>query len=194
MKIFFAVSPRAVSKYELEFSKIFNLIEKLGHSNLNNLPIDSEPDKFYQKSDIELNEIHIELTRKIKEADIIIIETTIHSLTMGFYTKMALDLDKPVILLHQPGSKPYYFSAIQNERMQIVEYRLSTLPDVLPEAIDYAKQFMDVRFNLMIPSELNEYLKWAAQRFHTVRSNFVRNLILEHKKQHLSEYKADMKR
>ena len=194
MKIFFGVSLRAAKKFKVHYAKIFDLIHKLGHINLNELPVIENPDSFYTMNESEIKQTHIRLSLKIKQADVIIIETTTHSLTMGYYVKMALDLDKPVIILYQKNSKPYYFSGIENDKLQLVEYSLDNLKDVLSFALNYAKENLDIRFNLFIASELNEYLKWAAGKQHMARSNFVRNLIIEHKKEHIKEYEDDLKK
>lgn len=113
---------------------------------------------------------------------------------MGFYVKMALDLDKPTIILYQPNYKPYYFSGIQNERLQIVEYTYDTIEETLKDALEYAKENLDIRFNLFIAQELNDYLKWVAKKHHMPRSNFVRNLIMDHKKANLQEYEGDLRK
>lgn len=194
MKVFFAVSLRVSSKYAREYKQIYNLIEKFGFKNLNDLPVMEDPEKFYQLDEESLAQVHINLSGKLKSADIVVIDATIHSLTMGFYIKMALDLDKPTIILHQPGSKPYYFSAIQNERLQILEYTQQTLSEVLKHGLSYASENTDSRFNLFLSSDLYNYLKWVARRYNTQKSNYIRSLLLKDKDQHLAEYKEDLKK
>ena len=54
MNIFFAISLRAATKYKAEYTKIYSLIESLGHSNLSKLSIESDPDKFYKMSEVDL--------------------------------------------------------------------------------------------------------------------------------------------
>lgn len=194
MKVFFAVSLRAHNKFEREYKQIYKLIEKFGYKNLNDLPITVDPENYYKLDEDSLTQSHIDLSGKLKSADIIVIDATIHSLTMGFYIKMALDLDKPTIILHQPGSKPYYFSAIQNERLQILEYTEQTLSEVLKQGLSYASESTDSRFNLFLSSDLYNYLKWVARRYNTQKSNYIRSLLLKDKDQHLTEYKEDLKK
>lgn len=194
MKIFFGISPRALDKYKSEYSKIYNLIEKLGHENLNDIPVKSNPLEFYKKNLDEVQDMYVDLTAKLKRADIVIIESTIHSLTMGFYIKMALDLDKPTIILHLPGSEPFFFAGIQNPRLQILEYEVNTLHEVLKHGIKYASENLDTRFNLFLSPELYNYLKWAAMRDQAQRATLIRNLLLKHKDEHLEEYLEDLKK
>jgi hypothetical protein len=194
MKVFFAVSPRALKKYQLEYRKIYYRIEALGHENINDVVINVDPVEFYQQTPDEVQDMYIDLTRKLRSAEIVIIDATIHSLAMGFYIKMAVDLDKPTIILHQPDNAPFFFQGIQNERLQIVEYTYDTIEETLKDALEYAKENLDIRFNLFIAQELNDYLKWVAKKHHMPRSNFVRNLIMDHKKANLQEYEADLKK
>ncbi len=188
MKVFFGVSLRAVEKQRKEFTLIYKTIEKIGFEHLNDLPLMKEPDKFYKMSDDEIKESYKDLNSKINRADILIIETTIHSLTMGYFIKMALDLNKPVIILHLPNCRPYFFSGIENDKLQILEYSLDTLSEVLKPALAYASEKTDVRFNFFLNSEINNYLKWATQESDTQKSNFVREFIIEHRNKKYKRY------
>lgn len=194
MKVFFAVSLRAHLDFAKEYKQIYDLIEKFGYKNLNSLPITNDPKGYYSLSESELLESHITLSKHLKNADIVVIDATIHSLTMGYYIKMALDLDKPTIVLYQPGSKPYYFSAIQNDRLQILEYTSETLPMVLKGGLDYAREDINIRFNLFLTSDLYNYLKWAAKQEELQSSSFIRNLLVQHRNAHLEQYENDLKK
>lgn len=194
MKIFFAVSPRAIAEYKNEYRSIYETLRNLGHEHLNDIPINADPNTFYQLEEEEISKMYRELMGKIRQADVIVVDTTIHSLTMGYYIKAALDLEKPVIILYTKGNKPFFFSGIENDKLQIVEYSRENLTEMLKQALSYAEENLDVRFNLFLSPELNNYLKWAAQRFNTQRSNLVRNLIIEHKTKYEEEYKEDIKK
>ncbi|MDQ3239504.1 MAG: hypothetical protein M3P33_03195 [bacterium] len=188
MEIFFGVSLRAVEKQRKEFDFIYNTLKNLGFEHLNDLPLMQEPKKFYEMTSEQILHSYKDLNSKIHRAKIVVIEATIHSLTMGFFIKMALELNKPLIVLHLPGCKPYLFSGIENDKLQIVEYTLETLPEVLKLALDYASEKTDVRFNFFINSEVSNYLKWAAQESDTQKSNFVRELIIEHRTKNYKKY------
>jgi hypothetical protein len=161
---------------------------------LNDIPITADPDKFYNLSSDEVNDMYVELTGKLKKADVVIVESTIHSLTMGFYIKMSLDLDKPTIILHLPGSAPFFFEGIQNERLQILEYTMESLSEVLKHAFKYASENIDTRFNLFLSSDLYNYLRWVTRRYNTQKSNYIRGLLLKDKDQHQNEYLEDLKK
>lgn len=194
MKIFFAVSPRAIPSQKNEFTKIYQHIEKLGHVNVNDIPVAANPETFYDCSQEDIEAMYQDLMKKCKEADVLIIETTIHSLSMGYYIKLGLDLDKPVIILHKPGYKPFFFSGIKNELLQITEYTEHTIPDVIDECLAYAKNAFSIRFNMFLSPELNAYLKWASKETGTLRSSFFRSLLIQHLEQHEEEYQSSLKK
>lgn len=194
MKVFFAVSPRAIKQHGMLFRKIYDFLEKRGYKNLNAIPAIDDPDEFYDCTQDQIQEMYVDLTTKLKRADIVVVETTIHSLSMGFYVKMALDLDKPTIVLHQPGSAPFFFMGIQNARLQILEYKEENISEVLRYGLDYAKENVETRFNLFLTPELYNYLKWAAQKSNTQRANLVRSLLLKHKQENETEYQQDSKK
>ncbi len=193
MKIFFAVSPRAIINQGAEFRKIYNWIEKLGHTNLNNIPINANPNTFYNIKQSDIESMYDDLIKKCKQSDVLLVEASIHSLTMGYYIKLALDLDKPVIILHRKGEKPFFFSGIQNDLLQILEYTPETIPETLEDAINFAKDKVNIRFNMFLSPELNNYLKWAAARTGTQRSSFFRSLLMEHKEKYEEEYQSSLK-
>ncbi len=193
MKIFFQASPRGLVQYSEHITKTYRYIEKLGHTHLNDFIISKEAVKFYTYDEIQLQEIYQEVISEMKKADLVILDISIHSLTMGFYVKAALDFDKPTIILHAKNQKPRFFSGIQNDLLQILEYTPETIPETLEDAINFAKDKINIRFNMFLSPELNNYLKWAAIRTGTQRSSFFRSLLLEHKEKHEEEYQASLK-
>lgn len=190
MKIFFQASPRALKHYSEHIKKTYHYIERLGHVHVNDFIISKEAEKFYEYEESKLQDIYSEVISEMKRADLVILDVSIHSLTMGFYVKAALDFDKPIIILHAKNQKPRFFSGIQNDLLQIIEYAPETIPEVLEQAIDFAKDKINIRFNMFLSPELNNYLKWAAQRGGIQRSSFFRNLLMEHKEKHEHEYQT----
>jgi hypothetical protein len=88
MKTFFVGSPRALQEHKKELHKIYQTIGSLGHENVYHLVIESDPKTFYQKSENQIS-LHFSKTLKaLHAADIILIESSIHSLSMGYLIRM----------------------------------------------------------------------------------------------------------
>ncbi|MBP7768390.1 hypothetical protein KA082_00950 [Candidatus Woesebacteria bacterium] len=194
MKVFFGISLRFYDELHNEYKRIYDLVEKNGFTNLNDLPVTKDHEGFYTQTEEDLKNSYIDLMKKLREADIVIIEATHHSLTMGYFLKCALDLDKPAIVLYKEGHKPYFFSAIQNDQFQMIEYTYEELPSIMKMTLSYAKENCSTRFNLFISAEIQDYLAWATRKTGMQKANFIRNLILTHKKEHLGEYLEDLKK
>lgn len=193
MKVFFGVSPRAIPQNKATFQRIFDCIEAPGHYNLNRIPIDADLQSFYNTTEPQVQDLYQDLMIQFKKADAVVIEASMHSLTMGFYIKMALDLIKPTIILHQPGSAPFFFAGTKNSKLQILEYDSFTLKQVLTTALEYAFEEKQVRFNMLLDSELNRYLSWAARRLHMLRSSYIRKLLLADKNELIQAFTQDQK-
>lgn len=110
-------------------------------------------------------------------------EASIHSLSMGYILEKALSLNKQVILLHQPGKEPFFFTGLASENLQIIDYTLSNIPAVLSEAFSYATDQQDIRFNLLISPTIANYLSDISRNENVSKAGFVRQLIKQHMKQ-----------
>lgn len=180
MKVFFTASPRILETSREELVLIYNEIEKLGHHNLSKLVIENEVEAFYQYA-IEQRAKHFETTvNHIRNADIIVIEASIHSLSMGYILEKSLSWNKQVILLHQPKNNPFFFSGITDDNLQIIDYALKNIPAVLAEAFNYATTQQDIRFNLLVSPKIANYLSEISAKENISKAGFIRSLIKKH--------------
>jgi hypothetical protein len=190
MKIFFVGSPRALKEHKNELTKIYHTITQLGHENLYHLVINSNPDTFYNKNETQIN-FHFKTTSQaLHAADLLIVEASIHSLSMGYLVRMGEELDKPVIVMYKSGSEPFFFSGNTYERLLLVEYTLESIKENLTQALSYASDLLDTRFNLFLSPQMNSYLKWITKRNRTNRSTYIRQLLQNEIKQH-PEFQAN---
>lgn len=180
MKVFFTASPRLLSTDKDLLLEIFKEIEKLGNQNISRLVIENDVEAFYMYD--EANRIkHFKTTvSHIKNADVIVIEASIHSLSMGYILEKSLSLNKQVILLHQKGNEPFFFSGINDENLQIIDYSKASIGVVLKEAFDYATDQQDIRFNLLISPKIANYLSDVSDKENISKASFIRNLIKQH--------------
>lgn len=143
MKIYFTASSRGTEKFNKFYKRIYDLISSQGHKHTSNYAEESDPSKIY----VSDHESHIELykkaTNELKKADIVILEVSKHSLTMGYLLELGLNLSKPVIAMHLNGNKPAFASGITDDKLQVIEYNESNLEDLLIDALDYASSQQD---------------------------------------------------
>lgn len=113
----------------------------------------------------------------IKKADIVIMEVTGHSMSIGYMLSKALEAGKPVIAIHQKSYVPNFISGIVDPKLLIAEYTGENIFQVLDESLKKAKSLIDVRFNFFVSPKILNYLDWVSQKKMTPRSVFLRDLI-----------------
>ncbi|PIR59676.1 MAG: hypothetical protein COU68_04325 [Candidatus Pacebacteria bacterium CG10_big_fil_rev_8_21_14_0_10_45_6] len=178
MKVFYTTSLRNVAKNRDRLETIYVLIEKLGHTNLDkvlfNIP-DSK--KFYDGLHKEKLSHYNRMIACIKKADVVLLEVSTQSLSMGFILHTALGMNKPVIALHTSGKSPFFVQGIEDKRLRVQEYDLETIEKVLTEALEFAQETFDVRFDFFISPEISMHLDTLARENRVPKSVYLRSLI-----------------
>lgn len=179
MKVFFTGSPRALKDPILksEHEAIYKAIENAGAINLSSLVVTANPDDFYKADQEKILKHYNNTIDNVKRADIIVVETTLHSMSMGYLVEKALTMNKPVIVAHRKGAPPFFFSGIDDDRLQIVEYTIETANVVMAKALEYAINQQEVRFNFFISPNIGRYLDWISKVKKIPRSVYLRALI-----------------
>lgn len=178
MKIFFTGSPRAlrIKDYKNDLNKIFQSLEKYG-KNLSRLVVDANPDEFY-KLDYDGVTKHYQITiDHLKNADIVVAEVSMQSMSMGYLVNMALNLSKPTLCLYRNDTPPFFLSGISDLNLIISEYDVDNIDEVVGDAFDYFSGTKDRRFNLMIPPVMHSFLTEEASRRQTTKAGIIRSCI-----------------
>lgn len=177
MKIYFDHSGRGVEKFGQYYQQIYQIIEKLGHKNLSPQLSEFDLGNFYRGDHRDRVNRYKSSMNFIKETDIVILEVSLHSISMGYLLEKSLDSSKPVIALYYKGFKPYFVTGINNDKLQVLEYKGDDLEQIIKHAIDYAAEQQDTRFNFFISPKHQNYLDWIAKNNKIPRSVYLRDLI-----------------
>ncbi len=160
-----------------EYTAIYDVIEGLGHQHVTDFITTVEPKDFYNATQKEKVNHYKEMVKSVKKADAIILETSLHSLAVGHLANLALDFGKPVVALHLKRKEPYFLSGVENDKLIVEEYGLSNIKSVLKNALEYASDQMDTRFNFFISPKIGNYLDWIAKKMKMPRAVYLRKLI-----------------
>ncbi|NCS97557.1 MAG: hypothetical protein GW762_03140 [Candidatus Pacebacteria bacterium] len=186
MKIYFTTSARGDEVIYSNSLNIYKKINDLNHIHVDNFFEDMNVSKVYSDNYEDKKKRFIDATKNIRDAEIIILEVSTHSLSMGYLLKMALESGKPVILLHTQNKPPAFAEGIDNSKLQIWEYSPEDIKFILTDAIDAAKNEIDVRFNILLTSELYDYINQQAKNSNISKSAFIRDLINNNKNKDLA--------
>lgn len=184
MKVYLSASPRGDKDFGEYYKKLYDELVKLGYQHVNNEIIKLSSDEFAKDMNDRGREAQLDLFNRkikaIKEADICIFETSIHSLGVGFLVNKALEFGKPTVVLYFRENVPYFISGAEDEKLIIREYNEKNVKKIVKEAIDIARERRDKRFNFFISPKLLEYLEKASKEEGVTKSKFIRNLIMGH--------------
>lgn len=189
MKIFFVATPRGLKKFKDNYKKIADLIEKLGHEHTIRFIIDFEK-SFYKLPKKKWSTHYHKVIQQLEQADIAIFEVTVSSMTAGQLIQEAIRMGKPVIALHTSEYESIFLGGTQEvePRVQVIEYTKENLEKTLQEAIEYATDWLESRFTLILPSRVRKHLDNVAKTGIT-RSEHIRELIEKEMKRRVKKSK-----
>ncbi len=177
MKVFFTASLRGQKKLINDYQKIFETIEKLGCQNLDDFILKGDFPKLRGSSDRHRVALLRKAIKQIKKADIIVLEVSVHSLSMGYLMNRSLEEGKPVILLYKEGIRPFLPIGVEDPNLQTVPYSEGDLVAVLKDALEEAKRNVGSRFTIILSPRINSFLNRMARSKRIPRSVFIRSLI-----------------
>lgn len=178
MKIFFSTSPRTKEKYKEETTKIYEFLHALPASELTEKFIENiRSQDFYNWNTQQKKEYFSTTKKAILASDICIFETSHPSTGVGYLVNQALKLEKPCVILYKKGNEPFMLDPVESEKIILTEYTLESLKNDLTISINYAADLCNLKFNLFISPEINNYLIWSSQNKSVSKSHIVREII-----------------
>ncbi|MBP9719434.1 MAG: hypothetical protein KBD46_03110, partial [Candidatus Levybacteria bacterium] len=104
MKVFFTASARGTVFYAHYYKLIYDELEKLHHTNLDNDILTLHSVSYYHNLEKQGEKAQKELYKKklssLQKADLCIFEVSLPSTSLGFLTAKALESHKPTIALY----------------------------------------------------------------------------------------------
>ncbi len=179
MQVYFVASSRLVAKDVELYSQIYKTISS-DHKMVSDRVLKwiKGGIKDLSKESIETKkENYLHVIKSIKKADIVVMEISGHSVSMGFILSKAMEENKPVIAMYTADMDPVFVKGIVNSKLILAEYNKENLKQVITESINKAKCLVDMRFNFFVSPRILNYLDWIAQKRMIPKSVFLRHLI-----------------
>lgn len=183
MKVYLVASLQGKKQYQQNYEKIAQVLEQLGVEIVNTDFLTVNSSDLTDVTSSEEKKYYKNVQKWINKADVVIGEVSYRSTSVGHEVTLALSKNKPVILLHVKGKKPTLFTGIENDKLQLMEYEMENISEILKYALDYASDSQDTRFNFFISPKHQSYLDWIAKNKKIPRSVFLRRLIEVHMEQ-----------
>lgn len=129
---------------------------------------------------------HKQLEDWINSADFLVAETSFPSISVGYEISMALDRNKPVLLLYSEGDPPSLFAYHESEKIVCERYTDETLPSIISDFLHFVRGGADTRFTFFISSKQAAYLTKMGKKNRVPKSVYLRSLIDTDMKKHAS--------
>lgn len=186
MKVYFNTSHRGIKFFNNYYKLIYQYIKDLGYQINYDKIITVSSNDFYETVEKGGRTSHLEIynenIKSMQEADIMVFEGSLPSLSMGFLIQKAVSMNKPTIVLYLKDNTPVLLVDHVEEKLIVKSYSDDNLKDVVKESLDQATEIRDKRFNFFISPDLLTYLNNASKDQGITKSTFIRNLLLEHKR------------
>jgi len=162
-----------------DYERIALLVKKLGHDLLTDHSIKRSLKDLERETPEDAELYAKKMNKWMKNADVVIVETTVPMLGAGYEIAIALQLGKPVIVLYRPNDKnvPHVLKGMQSDKLQVASYNDNNLDEVLTLSIDYASEQVDTRFNFFVSPLIVNYLDWVSKKKRIPRAVYLRRLI-----------------
>lgn len=198
MKVHFACSTSELETYKDDYRQICSLIKEMGHS-ISRDWLEEAIKLVEQKavSTLDREEVYNSVVASILASDVVIIEGTVTSFSVGHQVTLGLSKNKPTLFLvkkapgPKKGGKPKdsFLAGLTSPLLKVVEYDDSNLADILNDFLNNNGARPVVKFNIVLTKEIENYLDWASFTYKINRSEFIRNLILRHMRDEDKQYR-----
>ena len=200
MRVFFAFSTQDLPSHLVDYQKIVNSINKLGHELTVDLIKKAKRTKREWGSSSEKTNwdaFRKEAIGGIEEADAVISEVSLPSSGAGFQVAYALMRKKPVLILfsrnfgqHKPSK---VIEAFESPLLRINSYDNNDLHGVIKNFFLNLPNQTLVKFNFLITPEINQYIDWLHRTTRKSKSEALRLKIIEEIIETDEEYRAYIK-
>lgn len=152
-------------QYQDEYRAIRDTIKFLGHGLTRDWIDKSIELAENNQKDIPVSRLYSEVVSAILMADVMIIEGTVNSISLGHQLSYALEKNKPVLFLTQEPHDQLnnlFICGVKTSLLTVKNYTKDNLAHIITDYLAQDNGDKKVRFNLVIDKPQDNYLEWAA--------------------------------
>ncbi|MEK7544229.1 MAG: hypothetical protein AAB557_05135 [Patescibacteria group bacterium] len=177
MTIYFTASLVGKKDFQKNYLAIIGYLTSQGHSvQADHILNTTESEVGLQTREARLA-FHKKLEGWIQHCDCMIAETSFPSISVGYEVSLALQYNKPVLILYSIGDPPSLFAYHDSEKLVCEKYTLSNVEETIDNFINFVHGNADTRFTFFITPKIAGYLDKVSQTKKLPKSVYLRHLI-----------------
>lgn len=179
MKVYFGCDGKELLENKDDYLLIRDSIKKLGHSITRDW-IDGAIERAQQGEPSPRSQYYDETIESILAADVVILEASNTSTSIGHQLTLALNKVKPVLLLSKLPEEEIekdFLTGADISMLVIRRYTRENVESLIKDFIDNKDWGAKVRFNMFLDKDLDGYLNWSTFTFHRNKTAIVKDAI-----------------
>ena len=177
MNVYFTASVVGKKQYLAQYQKIIDILRAKQYDVVSDHIINATEQKIRIENREDRLKFQKQLEHWISSCDFMIAETSFPSISVGYEISLALQRNKPVLILHSIGDPPSLIGEHIDEKLICEKYTTATLADSIDDFINYIKGTADSRFTFFITPEIGTFLEKVSKKEKLPKSVYLRKLI-----------------
>jgi len=178
MKAYFTASI-AGKKYQLDnYHAVINYLESKGVEVVSDHIMQATESKIRMETKDERIKFQKTLESWINDCDLMVVEASFPSISVGYEIALALHRMKPVLVLYTEDP-PSLINNNEEDKLVVEQYSPSSLHETIDSFLNYIRGAADMRFTFFITPELNSFLVKIARKQKIPKSVYLRHLIAD---------------
>jgi len=182
MKIFFCASIRG-KRGEL-YQRIVRILKNRARKVFANHILRTNQKKMDAWTPAEKDLYHKRVLENLRKSDVVVAEISYPSMSIGYLIALSVSWQKPTIVLFFGKEAPNILSSLESfGHLRVIEYQdIKEMEQYLKREIDLAIKELDIRFTMLLPPEIVNFLNKVSREKNVPKSVYIRNLIKENMK------------
>lgn len=184
MSVYFTASIVGKKQYLPNYLRIINVLKSRNYDVLSDHIIKSSEEEIRLEKREDRVKFHNNLEKWIGSCHFMVVDVSFPSISVGYEISLALQFNKPVLILYSEGDPPSLLVHHSSEKVICEKYSPATVKDIIEDFINYAEGTADSRFTFYITSEIASHLDKVSRKKKIPKSVYLRHLIEKDIREH----------
>lgn len=177
MIVYFTASIVGKKQYLANYLKIIEIIKSKHYQIISDHIINATVEQIRMEKREDRLRFQKQLEKWITSCDFMIADTSFPSISVGYEISLALQRNKPVLVLYSTGDPPSLIGEHIDEKLVCEKYNSFTLKEIIDDFLNYIKGTADTRFTFFITPHIAAYLEKVSRKEKLPKSVYLRKLI-----------------